>query len=103
MKFGRNFIPTYNAQAVTTEDQIIVAAEITTTGGDFEELDPMIAATAPTPAIRKSYAQGSMPGMPCSRNVPRRTESAESLSESPTAPSREKQKCLARSCQRRGR
>ncbi len=44
MKFGRNFIPAYNAQAVTTEGQIIVAAEITTKGGDFEELDPMIAA-----------------------------------------------------------
>jgi hypothetical protein len=29
---------------VTTEDQIIVAAEITTRGGDFEELDPMISA-----------------------------------------------------------
>src|SRR5215218_9265917 len=44
MKFGRNFIPAYNAQAVTTEGQIIVAAEITTKGGDFEELDPMITA-----------------------------------------------------------
>ena len=44
MKFGRNFMPAYNAQAVTTEDQIIVAAEITTRGGDFEELDPMISA-----------------------------------------------------------
>jgi transposase len=44
MKFGRNFMPAYNAQAVTTEGQIIVAAEITTKGGDFEELDPMIAA-----------------------------------------------------------
>jgi hypothetical protein len=42
MKFGRNFMPAYNAQAVTTEDQIIVAAEITTKGGDFEELEPMI-------------------------------------------------------------
>jgi transposase len=42
MKFGRNFIPAYNAQAVTTKDQIIVAAEITTEGGDFEQLDPMI-------------------------------------------------------------
>ncbi|CAN5574943.1 hypothetical protein BH20ACT15_BH20ACT15_13820 [soil metagenome] len=31
-------------QAVTTEDQLIVAAEITTQGGDFEQLDPMIAA-----------------------------------------------------------
>ena len=44
MKFGRNFMPAYNAQAVTTEDQIIVAAEITSKGGDFEELDPMIGA-----------------------------------------------------------
>ena len=44
MKFGRNFMHAYNAQAVTTSDQIIVAAEITTKGGDFEELDPMISA-----------------------------------------------------------
>src|ERR671923_268770 len=44
MKFGRNFIPAYNAQAVTTEDQIVVAAEITTEGADFEQLEPMIAA-----------------------------------------------------------
>ncbi len=44
MKFGRNFMPAYNAQAVTTEGQIIVAAELTTKGGDFEELDPMICA-----------------------------------------------------------
>jgi hypothetical protein len=44
MKFGRNFIPAYNAQAVSTEDQIIVAAEITTEGVDFEQLEPMISA-----------------------------------------------------------
>ena len=44
MKFGRNFIPAYNAQAVTTEHQVIVAAEITIEGGDFEQLDPMISA-----------------------------------------------------------
>ena len=37
-------MPAYNAQAVTTAEQIIVAAEITTKGGDFEELDPMISA-----------------------------------------------------------
>jgi transposase len=42
MKFGRNFIPAYNAQAVATENQIIVAAEITTEGGDFEQLEPMV-------------------------------------------------------------
>ncbi|MGH2990608.1 MAG: transposase [Gaiellaceae bacterium] len=44
MKFGRNFIPAYNAQAVATEDQIIVAAEVATEGGDFEQLDPMVSA-----------------------------------------------------------
>ncbi len=44
MKFGRNFIPAYNAQAVTTEGQVIVAAEITTEGGDFEQLEPMVKA-----------------------------------------------------------
>src|SRR5215204_238174 len=44
MKFGRNFMPAYNAQAVTTENQVIVAAEITINGGDFEQLDPMISA-----------------------------------------------------------
>jgi transposase len=44
MKFGRNFLPAYNAQAVVTEDQIIVAAEITTEGGDFEQLEPMVGA-----------------------------------------------------------
>src|SRR3989442_13261170 len=43
MKFARNFIPAYNAQAVVTEDQIVVAAEITTEGGDFEQLHPMVA------------------------------------------------------------
>ncbi|HEY8639138.1 MAG TPA: transposase [Solirubrobacterales bacterium] len=42
MKSGRDFIPAYNTQAVTTEGQIIVAAEITTEGVDFEQLEPMI-------------------------------------------------------------
>jgi hypothetical protein len=44
MKFGRNFIPAYNAQAAVTEKQIIVAAEITTEGGDFEQLEPVVTA-----------------------------------------------------------
>jgi transposase len=44
MKFGRNFIPAYNAQTVTTEDQIVVAADVTTEGADFEQLEPMVAA-----------------------------------------------------------
>jgi hypothetical protein len=43
MKQGPAFMPPYNAQAVTTEQQVVIAAEITTEGVDFEQLDPMIA------------------------------------------------------------
>ena len=43
MKQGRAFLPAYNAQAVTTEDQIVVAAELTTDGADFAQLAPMVA------------------------------------------------------------
>ena len=43
MKQGRAFLPAYNAQAVTTEQQIVIAAELITEGVDFEQLDPMIA------------------------------------------------------------
>jgi transposase len=44
MKQGRAFIPAYNAQAVTTEQQIVIAAEVITEGVDFEQLDPMVTA-----------------------------------------------------------
>jgi transposase len=44
MKAGAAFIQGYNAQAVTTQAQIIAAAEITTEGVDFAELEPMIGA-----------------------------------------------------------
>ncbi len=38
-------MPAYNAQAVTTEDQIMVPAPRSPPkGGEFEELDPMISA-----------------------------------------------------------
>jgi len=43
MKQGRAFGPAYNAQAVTTEQQIVIAAEVITEGVDFEQLNPMIA------------------------------------------------------------
>ena len=39
MKQGRAFMPAYNAQAVTTEQQIGIAAELTTEGVDFEQLE----------------------------------------------------------------
>ena len=45
MKVGRDFIAAYNAQAAVTAQRIIVAAEITTEGGDFEQLDPVVTAS----------------------------------------------------------
>lgn len=44
MKAFRGYVQGYNAQAVTTERQIIVAAEIAPDGLDFAQLDPMISA-----------------------------------------------------------
>jgi transposase len=38
----------YNAQAVTTCEQIVIAAELTQDANDFQQLQPMLAATAAT-------------------------------------------------------
>jgi hypothetical protein len=38
----------YNAQVVTTCEQIIVAAELTQDANDFQQLEPMLTATAAT-------------------------------------------------------
>jgi hypothetical protein len=38
----------YNAQAVTTTEQVIVAAELTQQANDLQQLEPMLAATAAT-------------------------------------------------------
>jgi Transposase DDE domain len=43
MKQGPAFMPAFNAEAVTTEQQIVVAFELTTEGVDFQQLEPMIA------------------------------------------------------------
>jgi transposase len=53
MKLGREFRPAYNAQVVTTEQQIVLAAELTTDGVDFQQLDPMLKA-----AERELQARG---------------------------------------------
>ncbi|MGH2982970.1 MAG: transposase [Solirubrobacterales bacterium] len=44
MKAYRGYLQGYNAQTVTTERQIIVAAEIAPDGLDFAQLDPMVTA-----------------------------------------------------------
>jgi hypothetical protein len=44
MKAYRGYVQGYNAQAVTTRAQIIVAAEIAPNGLDFAQLDPMVSA-----------------------------------------------------------
>src|SRR5687768_18177129 len=41
----RGFIQGYNAQAVTNEHQVVIAAEIETVGADFGHLEPMLDAT----------------------------------------------------------
>jgi transposase len=45
MKGHKVFVQGYNAQAVVTENQIVLAAEISTEPGDFSNLRPMLAAT----------------------------------------------------------
>ena len=48
MHTRRGSIQGYNAQAVTTCEQVIVAAELTQQANDLQQLDPMLAATAAT-------------------------------------------------------
>src|SRR4051794_10402068 len=54
----RGFIQGYNAQAVTNEHQVVLAAEIKTVGADFGHLEPMLQA-----AERKLTAAG-VPAVP---------------------------------------
>ena len=44
VKTSRGWVQGYNAQAVTTEDQIVIAADVTVDSPDFGHLDPMITA-----------------------------------------------------------
>src|SRR5262249_6054612 len=46
MKTRRGYVQAYNAQAVATAEQIIVAAEVTPEENDVGQLHPMLAATA---------------------------------------------------------
>jgi transposase len=56
----RGFIQGYNAQAVTNEHQVVLAAEVMTAGGDFGHLEPMLDA-----ARRELHAAGikAVPGV----------------------------------------
>jgi transposase len=46
VKTSRGWVQGYNAQAVCTEEQIVIAAEVTVDSPDFGHLEPMVAATA---------------------------------------------------------
>jgi hypothetical protein len=48
MHTRRGSMQGYNAQAVTTCEQVIVAAELTQDANDLQQLDPMLTATAAT-------------------------------------------------------
>ena len=45
VKTSRGWVQGYNAQAVATQDQIVIAAEVTVASPDFGHLEPMISAT----------------------------------------------------------
>jgi hypothetical protein len=45
VKTPRGWVQGYNAQAVCTEDQIVIAAEVTVDSPDFGHLEPMVSAT----------------------------------------------------------
>jgi transposase len=45
VKTLRGWVQGYNAQAVCTEDQIVIAAEVTVSSADFGQLEPMVRAT----------------------------------------------------------
>ena len=42
VKTPRGWVQGYNAQAVTTEDQIVIAAEVHDSSADFGQLEPMV-------------------------------------------------------------
>ena len=44
VKTPRGWVQGYNAQAVTTEDQIVIAAEVHVSSADFGQLEPMVSA-----------------------------------------------------------
>src|SRR5215207_5747374 len=44
VKTSRGWVQGYNAQAVATEDQIVIAAEVTVASPDFGHLEPMVCA-----------------------------------------------------------
>jgi transposase len=46
VKTSRGWVQGYNAQAVCTEDQIVIAAEVTVDSPDFGHLEPMVRAVA---------------------------------------------------------
>ena len=45
VKTLRGWVQGYNAQAVCTEEQIVIAAEVTIASADFGQLEPMVTAT----------------------------------------------------------
>ncbi len=46
MKTKRGYLQGFNAQAVATQDQVIIAAEVCNDGGDTHQLQPMMAAAS---------------------------------------------------------
>jgi transposase len=58
VKTSRGWVQGYNAQAVCTEDQIVIAAEVNVDSPDFGHLGPMVA------AARDELARAGVAGLP---------------------------------------
>jgi hypothetical protein len=56
VKTSRGWVQGYNAQAVVTEDQIVIAAELTIDSPDFGHLEPMIRAPTASCVAQASSA-----------------------------------------------
>jgi hypothetical protein len=57
VKTSRGWVQGYNAQAVCTEEQIVIAAEVTIDSPDFGHLEPMIRAAHSE--LRRAGVEGS--------------------------------------------
>jgi hypothetical protein len=60
MKVQGGFVQGYNAQAVVSEDQLVLAAEVTTDGNDSLQLKPMLESTL---ANLEAAGAGASPGV----------------------------------------
>jgi hypothetical protein len=81
VKTSRGWVQGYDAQAVCTEQQTVIAAEVTVDAQDFGHLESMVAVTwtrleadrqsdMTEPIVCRGHIQASFEGAPCALAVP---------------------------------